>query len=106
MINVIPGRSGNPIENRVLLPTHQLQLPTMPPIRAESRQKLANQEGNILLALDDIKNGRIKSIRAAARLFGVPESTLRNRAHGVDSRVDIRPNGHKLTQLEKDSLTT
>jgi hypothetical protein len=27
----------------------------MPPIRSESRQKLANQEGKILLALNDIE---------------------------------------------------
>ena len=38
----------------------------MPPIRTESSQKLANQEGRILLALDDIKNSRIKSIRVVA----------------------------------------
>ncbi|KAJ5600257.1 hypothetical protein N7450_001324 [Penicillium hetheringtonii] len=37
----------------------------MPPIRTESSQKLVNQEGKILLALDDIKNSCIKSIRAA-----------------------------------------
>jgi hypothetical protein len=32
----------------------------MPPIRSKSQQKSANQEGKILLARDDIKNGRIK----------------------------------------------
>jgi hypothetical protein len=77
----------------------------MPPIRTESRPKLAEQEGKILLALQAIQKGQLKSIRAAARLFDVPESTLRNRAHGIQSRVDTRPNGHKLTQLEEDSLT-
>jgi len=77
----------------------------MPPIRTESSQKLANQEGSILLALDDIKNGRIKSIRAAAELYSIPRSTLHARAHGRSSHVDKRPSGHKLTQLEEDSLT-
>ena len=77
----------------------------MPPIRSESRQKSANQEGKISLALQTIQNGQIMSIRAAARLFSMPESTLRNRAHSIQSRVDSRPNGHKLTQLEEDSLT-
>jgi hypothetical protein len=33
----------------------------MTPITSESIQKSANQEGKILLAFDDIKNGRIKS---------------------------------------------
>jgi len=77
----------------------------MPPIRTQSSLKSANQGGRILLALSDIKNGSIASLRAAARLYNIPESTLRSRAKGILSRVDIRPNGHKLTQLEEDSLT-
>lgn len=57
----------------------------MPPIRSESLQKSANQEGKILLALDDLQNGRIKSIRAAARLYQIPRSTLQTRGYGVVS---------------------
>ncbi|OOQ86171.1 hypothetical protein PEBR_22256 [Penicillium brasilianum] len=76
----------------------------MPPIRSESRQKLANQEGKILLALDDIKNGRVKSIRAAAKLYEIPHTTLAGRAKGVQARVETPPNKRKLTQLEEDSL--
>jgi hypothetical protein len=76
----------------------------MPPIRTESSQKLASQEGKILLALDDLKNGRIKSIRAAATLYAIPRSTLQYRAGGRVARVDKRPNRHKLTKLEEDSL--
>ena len=55
----------------------------MPPIRSKSRHKLANQEGKILLALEDIKNGRVKSIRAAARLYEIPHTTLADRARGI-----------------------
>ena len=69
----------------------------MPPIRSESQQKSANQEGKILLALDNIKNGRIKSIHAAAKLYKIPYATLYTRSYGRASRVDKRPNGHKLT---------
>ncbi len=76
----------------------------MPPIRSESRQKSANQEGKILLALDDLQNGRVASIRAAASLYGIPRSTLQTRVHGQLSRVDSRLSGHKLTQLEEDAL--
>lgn len=36
----------------------------MPLIRSQSSQKSANQEGKVLLALDNIKNGRI-SIKGA-----------------------------------------
>jgi hypothetical protein len=76
----------------------------MPPIRSESLQKSVNQEGKILLALDDIKNGRIKSIRAAAKLYEIPRSTLQTRACGVVSIAERRNPNHKLTQLEEDSL--
>jgi hypothetical protein len=77
----------------------------MPPIRTESSHKSANKEGKILLALSDLKNGRVKSLRAAAILYEIPQSTLIDRAKGVVCRVDSRPTGHKLTQLEEDSLT-
>ena len=76
----------------------------MPPNRAESWQKLASQEGKILLALDDIKNSRIKSIRAAAKLYDIPYTILCARADGRLSRVEKRPSGHKLTAFEEDSL--
>ncbi|CEJ54947.1 hypothetical protein PMG11_01233 [Penicillium brasilianum] len=65
----------------------------MPPIRSESRQKLANQEGKILLALNDIEKGRVNSIRAAARLYEIPHTTLAGRAKGVKARVEKPLNG-------------
>lgn len=105
LANVVPARPGHPIQNRVFLPTYQLQPPTMPPKRIESWQKSTSQEGKILLALSDINDGRIKSIRAAAKLYAVPFSTLQIRAKCQVSRVDTRPSGHKLTQTEEDSLT-
>jgi hypothetical protein len=77
----------------------------MPPIRTVSSQKSANKEGRILLALSDIKNSRIASIRVAAKLYDIPFSTLHARANGRISRGDTRLNGHKLTQYEEDSLT-
>jgi hypothetical protein len=53
----------------------------MPPIRTGSSQKLANQEDKILLALSNLKDSRIKSIRAAAMLYAIPRSTLQTRVH-------------------------
>ena len=81
--------SGSPLQNRVSLYTPPpIQPAAMPPKRSESSQKLANQEGRILLALDDIKNGRNKSLRAAARLYDIPFSTLQRRATGGSPRAD------------------
>ena len=77
----------------------------MPPIRSQSSQKLASQEGKVLLALSDLQNDRVKSIRAAGKLYDIPDRTLAARASGRAARVDKRPSGHKLTQLEEDSLT-
>jgi len=76
----------------------------MPLIRSESFQKSANQEGKILLALNDIKNSRIKSIRAVAKLYEIPRSTLQTRAYSVVSIAKRRNPNQKLTQLEEDSL--
>jgi hypothetical protein len=69
----------------------------MPLIRTESSQKSANKEGRVLLALSDIKNGRITSLCAAAKLYDIPYTTLHARADGRISRVDKRLNGYKLT---------
>ncbi len=74
----------------------------MPPNRFESWQKAVNQEGGIILTLEDIKKDQIKSLRAAAKLYEIPFSM---RAAGVSSRVDIHHHLQKLTQLEEDSLT-
>jgi hypothetical protein len=77
----------------------------MPPIHSGSQQKLANQEGKALLALDNIKHDRVKSLRAAAKLYNIPLTTLHARTKGRISRVNKHPSGHKLTQFEEDSLT-
>jgi hypothetical protein len=77
----------------------------MPPIRTKSSHKLANQEGRILLALSDLKDSRVKSLRAAAKLYEIPFATLQARANSRVSRVDKRLSSHKLTQTEEDALT-
>lgn len=69
----------------------------MPPIRSESGQKSANQEYKILLALNDIKNGRVKYIRTVVKLYEIPHTTLAGRVNGIEARIDKQPNGHKLT---------
>ena len=76
----------------------------MPPIRSSSSQELANKEGRILLALNDIKNGRIQSLRVAAKLYNISHSTLYNRATGVSLRVETSRHRRKVTELEEDSL--
>lgn len=56
--------------------------------RPESRQKLANQEGKILLALNNFQNRRIKSIRVVAKLYDIPYTILYRRVNGLTLRVN------------------
>lgn len=63
------------------------QRATMPPNRTEKRQKLAKKEGKILLAISDLKNGRIKSIREAVRIYNVSYTTLHRRLAGYTGRI-------------------
>ena len=76
----------------------------MPPIRKKDPLKSAQDEGKIELAISDLKNGRIRSIREAARIYTVARTTLQDRMKGVPYRQIIRANGHILTQSEEDSL--
>ena len=77
----------------------------MPPIRSRSSRNSIEQEGRILLAIQAIKNREISSIREAARIFAVLRSTLTTRLRGVQNRAISRPNSHKLTEIEEESLT-
>lgn len=52
-----------------------------------------------------IQNGELSTVRQAAAIYNVPETTLRRRRAGQSSRIDIRANSHKLTQNEEDSVT-
>ncbi|EED16233.1 conserved hypothetical protein [Talaromyces stipitatus ATCC 10500] len=76
----------------------------MPPIRNKNQKNSAEQEGRILLAISDLKNGRIRSVRKAAEIYNISRSTLQNRINGMPYRAEKRANNHKLTQSEEDSL--
>ncbi|OQD93547.1 hypothetical protein PENVUL_c008G03920, partial [Penicillium vulpinum] len=76
----------------------------MPPIRSQSSTNLIEQEGRLLLAIQAFKNQEISSICEVARRFSVPETTLRRRLKGVQSRVICRANSSKLTEIEEESL--
>ena len=76
----------------------------MPPIRSQSSVNLAGQEGNILLAIQALKNGDISNITAAARIFKIPRSTLRDRVNGHTQRGITRANSCKLSEIEEETL--
>ena len=76
----------------------------MPPIRNKKAPNSTEIEGRILLAISDLKNGRIRSIRQAAALYTILRTTLQDRINGIEYKGEKRANGHKLTQFEEDSL--
>jgi hypothetical protein len=76
----------------------------MPPIHTEKSRKSIEQEGKVLLAISDFQNGKISSIRQAARVYNVPHTTLSRRLHGISMKAEKRANGHKLTEFEEESL--
>lgn len=76
----------------------------MPPIRSQRSRNSYEREGRLLLAVSAIKEAKVMSIRQAARLYQVPESTLRTRLNGVSFHAETRANSHKMTQNEEESL--
>ena len=62
------------------------------------------EEGRILLAIQALKLCQFKSIRAAAKAYDVPRSTLQTRLDGITSRHDSTPNSQKLTPKEEEAI--
>jgi hypothetical protein len=66
--------------------------------------QLAQKEGRMALAVQAFKQGHISSVRATAKAYDVPESTLRTRVKGIRARRDIVPITRKLTTTEESTL--
>lgn len=77
----------------------------MPPIRSKTKQDSIHQEGRIELAIRAFQKKEIPSIAAAARVYDVPRSTLRDRINGHPFRATMRTKAFKMTQLDEDALT-
>ena len=60
-----------------------------------------NKEGRILLAIQAIQQGQIRSIKAAVLTYDIPFETLRRRIKGIPSRCDSTPNNHQLSSREE-----
>ena len=66
------------------------------------RQK--NDEGQIVLALQALRNDPTLSLRAAAEIYSVHHTKLSRRQRGKQSRRDITANSRKLTDLEESVI--
>jgi hypothetical protein len=68
------------------------------------QEKSLQQEGRLVLAINALKKDQITKIREAARVYDVPESTLRDRLRGRSNRTSTRANCLRLSQTEEESL--
>jgi hypothetical protein len=62
---------------------------------------LRSSEADIQLTLSSLNRNQIQTVRAAARTFSVPRTTLRERRAGKPAQRDCQPNSRKLTQEEE-----
>jgi hypothetical protein len=62
------------------------------------------QEARIILAIETIRTSKKLSRRAAAKIYNIPETTLRDRMTGRTPRRELRVNCLKLTELEEEVL--
>jgi hypothetical protein len=63
-----------------------------------------SKEARMQMAISAYKNKKIKSKLKAAEVFGVPESTLRERLSGVKPHTESRANSHRMTVIEEKAL--
>ena len=62
----------------------------------------SNTEGRIALAIQAFRLQQCKSLRAAAKSYDVPYSTLQERHQGIRPKRETRPATCKLTQTEEN----
>jgi hypothetical protein len=66
---------------------------------------MANREANIQLAIADLQSRVYPSIRAAAKAYNIPQTTLTARVNGTASRRDIsHQHQQRLTPLQEEFL--
>ena len=59
-------------------------------------------EGDIYIAISDIRSKQIQSERRAAEVYSVPRTTIQHRRAGRRARRDCEPNSKRLTKLEEE----
>ena len=63
-----------------------------------------SKEARVILALEAIQSNKKLSLRAAAKLYNVLETTLRYQRNGIPIRRDSLANSKKLTQSEEEAI--
>jgi hypothetical protein len=66
--------------------------------------QIQTQEARIVLAIEAIRTSKQLSRRKAAKIYKVPETTLRDRMNGTTSFSEYRPVAQKLSELEEEVI--
>ena len=61
-------------------------------------------EAKVILALEALRNDPKLSLKAAAKLYSVPYTTLHRRRAGKPARRDIPANSRNMTDLEEQTI--
>ena len=64
----------------------------------------SSTESRTILAIEALKKDLKLSVRRAARIYEIPEATLRYRRVGRRVRRDMSANSRALTDLEEDVI--
>ena len=73
----------------------------MPPQR---QPQCSYTEADVQLAIYDIENYQVRSVRHATSIYKVPERTIQRRRDGTRSRRDCEPNSKRLQKLEEEAI--
>ena len=63
-----------------------------------------SKEARIIIAIKSIRSSRKLSIRAAAKIYNAPYTTLADRMKGRTPKTDYRPVARSLTEIEEDVI--
>lgn len=70
----------------------------------QQRPQKTSREGRLSLAIVSYQNNSRQSLRALAKAYDVPESTLRTRLRGTQPRSETVSVNRKLSSVEEQSL--
>lgn len=65
---------------------------------------IQSKEARIIVAIESIRFSSKLSIRAAAKIYNVPYTTLAHGMKGRSSKTDYRPVAQSLTEIEEDVI--
>nr|POE48918.1 pogo transposable element with znf domain [Quercus suber] len=65
---------------------------------------MASNEGSMLLAMQALKSGHLKTVNAAAQAYNVSKSTLLRRMKGTPSKAQYTPLNKRLSLVEEEAI--